>query len=261
MSLVNSDVREPGDPKAAFHGRFGSTQGYPEVRNAVMATTTVEWLSSFSSPKWKIAGVLSHHDRVQESQQFTGTPMYIIYAHKANSELLWSSTRMGRALKALCGVSIPNNVRELCHDCFQGSASLRRVIFGSSSSLQKIGVSCFEGTAIEEVTIPDGVGQLCDGCFMGCANLRRVTFGSSSSLGWIGVSCFLGTAIEEITIPDSVRALGEWCFQGCERLHSVTFGPSSSLGRIGVSCFLRSEELRVWKDCRVSVLEGWGGWG
>ena len=40
-------------------------------------------------------------------------------------------------------VSIPDGVRELCDDCFSGCGSLRRVNFGSSSSLERIGVECF----------------------------------------------------------------------------------------------------------------------
>ena len=63
-------------------------------------------------------------------------------------------------------MSIPNHVRELCDGCFKGCRSLRCVIFGASSSLERIGVSCFAGTGIEEVRIPDRVRELCDGCVL-----------------------------------------------------------------------------------------------
>ena len=39
--------------------------------------------------------------------------------------------------------------------------------FGSSSALEWIGVSCFDGSGIEEVSIPDGVRELCDRSFEG----------------------------------------------------------------------------------------------
>ena len=68
--------------------------------------------------------------------------------------------------------------------------------FGSSSSLEWIGVSCFERSGIEDVSIPDSVRVLCDRCFYACSSLRRVTFGSSSSLERIGVSCFCGSVVE-----------------------------------------------------------------
>ena len=40
-------------------------------------------------------------------------------------------------------VSIPNGVRELCDRCFKECRSLRRVDFGSSSSLERIGFRAF----------------------------------------------------------------------------------------------------------------------
>ena len=85
---------------------------------------------------------------------------------------------------------IPNNVRELCDRCFRWCWRLRRVTFGSSSSLEWIGVSCFRGSGVEDVSIPDGVHELCDCCFSWCEVLRRVNFGSSSSLGRIGFGAF-----------------------------------------------------------------------
>ena len=81
--------------------------------------------------------------------------------------------------------------------------------FGSSSSLEWVGVSCFELSGVEEVSIPDSVRELCDGCFKECESLRHVTFGSSSSLERIGVSCFEGTGVEAVSIPDSVCELDE----------------------------------------------------
>ena len=41
----------------------------------------------------------------------------------------------------LAEISIPDSVRELCGRCFKGCKSLRRVTFGPSSSLERIGVS------------------------------------------------------------------------------------------------------------------------
>ena len=149
---------------------LGSVQGCPELRNPVIATTTVEFLSDSSNRTLKIAGILPRHGHVQEeeeeeAQQFASTPVYIVYAHRANSGLCWKSTGVGRASQQLRDVSIPNNVRELCDHCFKGRKGLRRVNFGSSSSLGRIGVGCFESSGVEEVSIPDGVRELCDRCF------------------------------------------------------------------------------------------------
>ena len=84
--------------------------------------------------------------------------------------------------------------------------------FGSSSSLELIGVSCFESSGVEEVSIPDSVRELCDRCFYECKSLRRVNFGSSSSLERIGLSCFERSGVEKVSIPDSVRVLYHGCF-------------------------------------------------
>ena len=106
-------------------------------------------------------------------------------------------------------VSIPDSVRELCDRCFKACVVLRRVTFGSSSSLGRIGVSCFERTAIQDVNIPNSVRELCDRCFFGCQSLHRLTFGSSSSLERIGDSCFRGTQLVGLAVPSSVRHLGK----------------------------------------------------
>ena len=59
---------------------------------------------------------------------------------------------------ALLSVCIPDSVRELCDRCFYKCESLRRVMFGPCSSLERIGVSCFAESGVEEMGIPDAVG-------------------------------------------------------------------------------------------------------
>ena len=140
----------------------------------------------------------------------------------------------------ICGLGIrliPADLRELCDRCFFSCPDLCRVIFCSSSSLERIGISCFEGTGVQEVSIPDSVLELCDQCFKGCRRLRRVIFGSSPSIKRIGASCFEGSGLEELIIPDSVRELCDRCFGGRNGLRCVIFGSSSSLERIGVKAF------------------------
>ena len=136
-----------------------------------MATTTVDFLSDSSNRRWEIAGILRPHDNVQ----FAGTPMYIVYAHGANSGLCWSSMLVGAARPQLRYVSIPDNVPELCDRCFMSCESLRLVNFGSFSSLERIGYSCFEESGVEEVSIPDSVRELCKGCFPAAKEVDEIT--------------------------------------------------------------------------------------
>ena len=110
-----------------------------------------------------------------------------------------------------CGlveISIPDSVCELCDCCFKDCRSLQRVTFGPSSSLQRIGVSCFEESGVEEFAVPDSVRELCDRCFLGCLRLRRVTCGPSSSLEWIGDYCFTGPGLVGLELPGSLSHFG-----------------------------------------------------
>ena len=86
----------------------------------------------------------------------------------------------------LSSVFVPDSVRDLCDGCFKWCRSLRRVTFGPCSSLERIGVSCFALSGVEEFVVPNGVRELCEGCFKGCSSLHRVLFGSFSSLERIG---------------------------------------------------------------------------
>ena len=142
-------------------------------------------------------------------------------------------------------VHIPDNVRELCDRCFYGCTGLRRVTFGPSSSVERLGVQWITYTHISEVAIPDSVREICDRCFFGCRHLNRITFSPSSSVERIGVEAFSGPEglgegsceLSSVHVPDSVRELCDRCFYGCRFLSFVTFGPSSSLERIGAEAF------------------------
>ena len=86
---------------------------------------------------------------------------------------------------------------------------LSLVRFGSSSSLERIGIRWIYGTRVEEVSIPSGVRELCDECFKGCKTLRRVTFGPSSLLERIGDLCFDEPGLVKLEIPPSVKCHGD----------------------------------------------------
>ena len=77
---------------AQFVGPLGSVQGWHDVRNVVIATTTVKLLSDSSNRALKIAEILPLHGGVQEEEEMQAqlvgwTPMYLVYAPRANSDL------------------------------------------------------------------------------------------------------------------------------------------------------------------------------
>ena len=111
-----------------------------------------------------------------------------------------------------CHQCVPDGVRELCDCCFKGCSSLCRVTFGPSSSLERIGVSCFERTKVKEFAVPDSVRELCKSCFYECWSLRRVTFSPSSTLERISDYCLGGSGRVGFETPPSVRHIGRSIF-------------------------------------------------
>ena len=67
-----------------------------------------------------------------------------------------------------------------------------------SSSLEWIGVSCFERTGVEDVSILNGVRELRDEYFKGSLSLRQVRFGFSLSLDCIGIKRIQATRVEDV---------------------------------------------------------------
>ena len=188
---------------------FGRGQDLDKVQSMGMATARV---SPASLPMaWEITGIFAQNNHAQEEQKSRGARNYVVCTDKVGTKFCWKTEYATEALSRLCDIFIPNNVRELCDECFCGCSKLCRVAFGPSSSLVRMGVSCFELTKIREVTIPDSVRQLGDRCFYLCESLSRVTFGPSSSLESIGVSCFWGTCVRNVCIPDSVQELCDQC--------------------------------------------------
>ena len=66
-------------------------------------------------------------------------PIYLVRAER--SHVLWRDDWIDFFGQMIREVSIPDNVSELCNGCFKRYRSLRRVTFGPSSSLERIGAS------------------------------------------------------------------------------------------------------------------------
>ena len=218
-------------------GPFGLVQGCDKVRSAPKVSTFAKSLADSANQKYEVAVMFSRCDYQKEDVLAMASPVYVVCANNPDSRFCSKAACFHNALPQFRDISIPNSASELRKRCFTGCDRLCRVTFGSSSLLERIGISCFEDTSLGEITIPDSVRELCDECFISCERLCRVTFGSSSSLERIGISCFEGTSLGEISIPDSVRELGDWCFAVCKSLRHVIFGSSSRLEKIGRQCF------------------------
>lgn len=71
---------------------------------------------------------------------------------------------------------VPASVREIGADAFYGCKSLKHVRLQECSALEKVGIRCFQGSALEEITIPKGVQEIQEHTFYDCKSLQEVVF-------------------------------------------------------------------------------------
>ena len=139
-------------------------------------------------------------------------------------------------------LNIPDSVVEVSNQCFYNCERLKRVTFGESSRLERIGTICFALSGLDTFRMPVSVISVGGGAFNGCPLEGGFHCSDECSFRVIGnllvdkservcISC-LGPA-QDIVIPDSVRELCDKCFYECESLTQIRFGLSSCLERIG----------------------------
>ena len=133
---------------------------------------------------------------------------------------------------------IPDSVIELGEKCFYQCKNLRRVEFGVSPSLKKIGDLCFAGSCLQSFNIPASVVDVGRGILNECPiNDENFTCDSGAFVarGFLQLSkdsrvCYGAIcSVSEIIIPDCVVVLNVKCFYGCSSLQRVTFNASSNL--------------------------------
>ena len=79
-----------------------------------------------------------------------------------------------QAFRGVEEFSVPDGVRELCDGCFEGCSSVRRVTFGPSSLLERIGALCYYGCGLVEFKIPVSVRAIGRGAFGECELTRGI---------------------------------------------------------------------------------------
>ena len=135
---------------------------------------------------------------------------------------LFSSRSEGFA-DVLC-LFIATSVHVVCERCFYGCGSLRSVIFGASSMVERICAEAFRESSVESLSIPDSVVELGERCFRECKSLRSVIFGASSRVERICAEAFCDTSIESLSIPyGAVYLIGDkfTIFEQTEKLKAL----------------------------------------
>ena len=148
-------------------------------------------------------------------------------------------------------VNIGNNVIIVPHGFCNGCANLTDITI--PDSVTTIGLSAFEGTALDSVTINPLVTEIFTYAFFNCSNLDIVHFNADSVVfcgGYIFDSCpslssfTIGSnvkdipgyllegynSIQSITIPNSVKCIGNHSFN-CPNLSIVNFNPNIREGQ------------------------------
>lgn len=150
---------------------------------------------------------------------------------------------------------LPSTIKEIDSYAFEGTASLKSVVFLASSELDEIKEGAFKNSGLVSITLPRSLEKIDNYAFDNAAELKEVSFEPLSSLEEIGFRAFRGTGLERISIPQSVEKIGSSAFRGCPELREVTFQAGSNLEKVSSYAFADCPNLTAPvfpKNARIS---------
>lgn len=124
---------------------------------------------------------------------------------------------------SLEGITIPEGMKSIGDDAFNGCRSLKRVVW---NAIDCTGKSIFSGkTALDDLTIGDKVQTIPSSAFSGCTALKKLILGKN--VREIESSAFsYCTSLSSVTFSDSLQSIGMRAFGNCSALTSVSIGNS-----------------------------------
>lgn len=127
----------------------------------------------------------------------------------------------------LVEITIPESVKRIQEEAFQGCTALERVVI-QGEGLEYLGKACFRGcTALKEIRLPCSLIHIYADLFDGCTSLLR-TEGPFTLAGDALLSCSASWSGTELKIPQGVRMIGGRMFYASED----TWNKNKNAGRI-----------------------------
>lgn len=125
----------------------------------------------------------------------------------------------------ITGVTIPDTVKKIGYNAFQGSYLLARVDLGK---IEEISDDVFKGcTALESLTIPNTLKKAGLSASINNKNVKNITF--EDGLTEVPGCLCVNTGITSVVLPDSVKSIGYNAFENCTELTSVDLGKISNI--------------------------------
>lgn len=200
-------------------------------------------------------------------EKLMGTPIpenledLLFYSVESSTADMYSGTNGNYVFKdctSLTNISLPDNLRFIGYDAFNGS-SLKEIVIPSnvrclwtgafgkceslgdirmSSKLKHIGLNCFKGCiSLNAIVIPEEVFYIDNSAFEDCSSMKNVSFGRN--LLSIENEAFKNcTKLEAVQLPSKVLSIGKSAFEGCSRLSKAFLSDN-----------MEEIESSVFKDC------------
>ena len=137
----------------------------------------------------------------------------------------------------LAEFNLPGTLESIGESAFESSAIEKIVI---PESVTSIGGHAFAGSDLREVDIKGPVRELPEYTFGICEKLEKLTL--PSTISKIGEKCFCYSEIQEFRCPDDLVEIGSETFHGCDKLERVHF--NDKLTHIGTRAFQKCSALK-----------------